>query len=343
VLVEGGAETNARERTHGQTALMWALSEQHWDAARTLVRNGADVRARSEGGFTPLMFTARFGNIDTARLLLESGADVNAAAANGVTSLLTAAVRGHVALATFLLDRGADPNADAAGYTALHWAAGSWETEVTGEFGITADASEWRSMAGLRGEAKLDLVKALLARGANPNARTTRNVQRFGFSGSSNTPQFYLTVGATPFLLAAQAGDARMMKLLADAGSNPTLPTNANSTPLMQAAGIARVIGESHVTEQQALEAVTLALALGGDVNAADSRGDTALHASASQGMDTVVQFLVDKGARLDARNEAGETPWIIAAGRGIRRGATNISHPRTAELLRRLGATTEP
>jgi hypothetical protein len=111
----------------------------------------------------------------------------------------------------------------------------------------------------------------------------------------------------------------------------------------LQAAGISRVIGESRVTESAALEAVRLALELGVDVNAADQYGDTALHAAAYQGMRSIVQFLADSGARLDARNTFGETPWTIASGRGIRRGGVNIHHPRTAELLASLGAMTAP
>ena len=131
------------------------------------------------------------------------------------------------------------------------------------------------------------------------------------------------------------------MRALVAAGADPLIPTDANTTPLMQAAGIARVIGESHATEAGSLEAVKLAVEFGADINAVDDAGNTALHGAATQGADTVVQFLVDQGAELDVRNAYGETPWMIVAGFGLRRGGVNIDHPITAELLRALGADT--
>jgi hypothetical protein len=196
-------------------------------------------------------------------------------------------------------------------------------------------------MAGLQGEVKIGLVKALLARGADANAHTSKNVPHFGFSAGSGSAQFYVTNGFTPFLLAAQAGDVAVMRLLVAAGADPLARSAGKSTAVMQAAGISRVIGESKVSEQSSLDAARLALELGGDVNAADQFGDTALHAAASQGFNRVVQLLVEKGARLDTKNQFGETAWTIASGRGVRRGGVNIDHPRTAELLATLGATT--
>ena len=136
---------DARERIKGQTALMWAVSEQHVDVARTLVERGADVTARSDSGFTPLMFAARSGDLELTRLLLDSDADVNTSAADGSTALLVATVRGHLALAEFLLEQGADPNADGAGYTPLHWASSTWESIMTHDYHVESGETAWRS------------------------------------------------------------------------------------------------------------------------------------------------------------------------------------------------------
>ena len=62
-----------------------------------------------------------------------------------------------------------------------------------------------------------------------------------------------------------------------------------------------------------------LALELGGDVNAVDEIGDTALHGAAHIRSDQVVQFLVQAGARVNAKNKRGLTPLMIAEGAGIR------------------------
>lgn len=131
-LLTHGADVNAAETSLGQTALMWAVSQKHLKVARTLIEHKADVHARSKNGFTPLLFAARQGDLEIARLLLANGSDVKEAASDGSSALVVATVRGHAAVAKFLLDQSADPNADGSGYTALHWAAGTWEVQLTG-------------------------------------------------------------------------------------------------------------------------------------------------------------------------------------------------------------------
>ena len=338
-LLDARADPGARDPSRGQDALMWAAAEGHSEVTRVLIERGADIHARSKAGFTPLMFAARAGNLDTNRILVAAGARVNDAASDGTTSLLMAVVRGHVELATFLLDRGADPNANAAGYTVLHWAAGTWETGLRFPDHAQAVSTEWHAATGLKGPRKLEVITALLAHGADPNARTRRTPARFGFSAGGIEPYFQLK-GATPFLIAAMAGDADAMRLLAGAGADPLVPTSDNMTPLMEAAGIGRVPGETIVTEPAALAAVKVAHALGADVNAVDDLGETALHGAAALGLDTIVQFLVDQGANVNVRNKDGESPLTIASGKAHKRAGDQPSHPTTAALLRRLGAT---
>jgi ankyrin repeat protein len=333
-LLARGATVDARESTQEQTALMWAVSERHNDVVHALVARGADVRARSKSGFTPLLFGARVGNTEAVRELLAAGADVNETAADGATPLLVATVRGHVALATFLLDHGANANAAGTGYTALHWAAGSWETELTGPRGIdTSRDEEWTALRGL-GSGKLDLVKALLAHGANPNAPLEKAPPRTGF-----TVAFRSLAGATPFYVAAMAGDAETMRVLAAAGADARLGTKDNMTPLMAASGVGRVLAESRVTNASALEAARLAWELGSDVKATSNTGDTALHGAAHIRADELVQFLVDKGALLDVKNKRGETPLVIAERTVAAGSAPVIVRTSTGDLLRKLGA----
>ena len=212
-LLAHGASVNAMEPIESQTALMWAISERHAGVARALIELGADVHARTTSGFTPLLFAARAGDLESTRMLLAAGADANETSSEGASALLVATVRGHAQVATFLLDRGADPNADRAGYTALHWASGIWETELNGANGIVtqADDGEWNSLGGVKA-GKLELVKALLSHGANPNARLEKTPPRVGYT-QLQVEQRIAGVnaypGATPFLLAAMAGDDR--------------------------------------------------------------------------------------------------------------------------------------
>jgi ankyrin repeat protein len=254
--------------------------------------------------------------------------------------LLVAAVGGHTALALLLLKNGADANRDDAGYTPLHWAAHSMETELVGPFGLADESNEWGAIAGLRPEAKKELLAALLAHGANPNARLQEKLPEFGFK-SAELPGGLNLKSATPFLLAAKAGDVSSMRLLLAHGADPRLTTTDNNTALILAAGYGRIIGQSIVTESRALEAVNLALETGADVNAANEAGDTALHGAAYQGWNEIARLLVARGANVNAKNTFGETPLFIAEGNVYHSGAYTV-HPSTAELLKSLGGISQ-
>jgi ankyrin repeat protein len=290
-------------------------------------------------GFTALLFAARVGDLATVRLLAGAGADVNDTTADGLSALVLATVRAHADVAIFLLEKGADANLAGAGFTALHWASGSWETELT-VTSITPDreGEEWRTVAGLR-ERRIDLVKALLAHGADPNARIRRPPQRVGSSKNPGLPEL---VGATPFLVAAVGGAADVMRVLADHGADVRLKTSANGTPLMAAAGLGRAIGEVLVPESDNLAAAQLLFELGAvDVNAVDTLGNSALHYAAFMRRDSIVKLLADRGARLDVPNLYGETPLFLAevviqfAGGG----RTETGPTSTGTVLRKLGA----
>ena len=221
-LLDRGADVNYKTQANGQSALMWAISEKHSNVARRLVERGADIQARSTGGYSPLLFAARVGDLESAKILVAGGADVNDQTPDQTSALVVAVVRGHSELAIYLLERGADPNAGATGYTALHWASGSWETELTGPNGIDAQGDEeWRSLAGVAAR-KVELIRALLAHGADPNARLAKTPPRAGYTqlpvehrvaGVNPYP------GATPFLLAAMAADVDVMRVLAEKGA----------------------------------------------------------------------------------------------------------------------------
>jgi ankyrin repeat protein len=376
LLLAHGGDANAKETFQGQTALMWAASGRHADVVRILVEKGADVRARTRippprrgqryasgaaaaangagddaaavangmappagrgNGFTPLLFAARVGDVESGRILRQAGADVNDTSADGLSALVLATVRGNAAFAMFLLDQGANPNADGAGYTALHWAAGTWESELTVRAITTEREGEWSTVAGLK-EGKLELVKALLAHGADPNARMKRAPAR---AGSSKNPALPELEGATPLLLAAMAGDAAVMQALAAAGADPRLVTKINGTVLMAASGLGHVQGEDFVKDADALAAAKLALDLGADPNAADVSGNTALHYAGYMRHDSVIQLLADRGVPLDVKNKFGETPlWTAELVVQFMGGGTfQLLSSTSGDLLRKLGA----
>ncbi|MDA2928985.1 ankyrin repeat domain-containing protein [Acidobacteria bacterium AH-259-O06] len=315
-LLARGAGVHSKVR--GQTALMWAAAEGYAEVVEELIKAGADFRTPLDSGFTPLLFAVREGRIDVVRALLKAGADVNETIHRkdpkqgrgyggrlprvGTSALLLAVTNAHFELAATLLDAGADPNADLPGYTALHAITRVRKPGV----GDNDPAPQ-----GSGNMSSIEFVKKLAAHGADLNARMTKRVRL----GNTRLNEF----GATPFLLAAQTADAELMRTLAELGADPLLPNADNSTPLMVAAGLpTRSPGEDAGTESEVLEAVQVALDLGGDVNAVDDNGETAMHGAAYKNLPKVVQFLADKGAKIEIwnqKNKYGWTPLVIAEG----------------------------
>ena len=338
-LLDHGADPDARETGHGQSALMWAAAEGHADAARLLIARGADLHARSHAGSTPLLFAARSGDPALVRLLLDAGADVNDEAADGSTALLVATVRSNVALARLLLERGADPDRGP-GFNPLHWAAGNWRNvDTVADAAVRADNNEWSGLEGMEGQARRAFVRLLLDFGADPNAAAEGTPRRYAGGQARGG---YLA-GATAFLAATRTGDTRLMQMLLDAGADPLRPNDRGTTPLMIAAGVG-FRGYSPVPEADALAAVELCVALGGDVRAADATGETALHGAAYRGLsgsDTIIRFLVDRGADLNVINGLGWTPLAIAE--GVYFGASDTRSDDMAALFRTLGAEPTP
>lgn len=332
-LLRRGVRLNVKETSTGQTALMWAISEGHLEVARALVEYGADVSERSTRGFTPLMFAAREGNLEIGRFLVDHGTDVNETSAGNASPLLIATVRGHLAFARFLLERGADPNAAPLGYTALHWAAGRWETMITKQYEL--ESGPWVALGGVPATIRLDFISLLLGFGADVNARLTKAPLRFGQSFSAGRASLE---GATPLLIAAMSADTAVMALLLDHGADPILTTTKRATLLHAAAGKFRTGADSRITDAQTIEAVKLAMTLGHRVDVTDDDGETALHQAAWLGTDAVVRFLFEQGANLDARNRSGQTPLGMATARTT--SLMLLENKETAALLRRLGAT---
>lgn len=341
LLLTHGAEVNAKETERGQTALMWAVAEKHPEVVRLLIDHGADANTRSTSGFTALLFSAQQGDLDSARTLLEAGANVNDASPQDGSPLVVATHSGHEALALFLLAKGAEPNAkDAFGVTAMHYALLKGLARVSGVRPISGAGYLYRPNMP-------KLVKVLLEHGANPNVRIEK------FPPMPNTRQFkaidLTPVDATPFLLAAASYDAPIMRLLAAHGADPLLTDRAKNTPLILAAGFAEGITHAVDRPQQddkdALEAVRAAVELGADVNATNDIGDTAIHGAAYVGANDIIQFLVEKGAKVDTENVYGQTAWTIAAEvmtAGLAKDKDlrpRNSHQDTADLLVKLGA----
>ena len=340
MLLDRGADVNARTTRSGQTALMWAVSQNHRDVVARLIERRADVRARSASGFTPMLFAAQQGNIEIARTLMAAGIGVNADG-EGPSPLMIAINSAQVPFALFLLERGADPNVSMrGGETALHAAASIGGRRI----GYDPDAV-------LREPPdKGKLILALLGRGADRNARAMRVRLRYNAgegtgSGSRDADNFGVArsrAGATPFWVASENADAAILRMLLEAGANPTVITDDKTTPLMAAAGLGHGGDryERFWSSDRALEAVRFLVEHGADVNAQNDAGFTALHGAAFVGADAAAEYLVSHGANPNAQDFIGRTPFRIAEGHKGG-GMSFVSRPSTAALLAKLGADT--
>ena len=246
-LLDHHADVRARSRVYTQTV----TSEVTQRAGREA------LNYRAQGGSTPLLFAARARRRRVRTSPAGAGANVDDALPNGMTALVEAAQQAPE-VGILLLNKGADANAAQVGYTAIH-------------------------AAILKGS--LALVQALLSHGANPNLPITR-----GTPVRRNSEDFELPatlVGATPYLLAAKFLEADIMRALAAAGADPRQPMKTGETPLMVAAGVGAsaqadrrglsvLDGGKVEDEARVVDAVTAAIAHGGDVNAVNQAGDTA-------------------------------------------------------------------
>jgi uncharacterized protein len=369
-LLAHGANVNATTQ-QTNTALMWAITEGHDDIALVLVEGQADVRTASARGFTPLMLAARSGNIAMGKALLAAGANVNEPAPDGTHVLPFAIVSGQIDFAMFLLEQGADANGPIGGVRALHTAAGSTDLWLADWYRQHGLGGGYAGMGGARIDTarRAQLVKALVSRGADPNARATSSGMHMGYIGYPKKGAFEPfacgtgdLLGATPLWVAANAasgnqlqimettgvsrteGYGEVVKALLAAGADFRLTTADGTTPLMSAAGLGgatftpgkhrgfRMVGSEEV--------VQILVGAGADVNAVNEADFTALHGAAMRGLNEVVQYLVDHGARINARDFRGRTSYRLAE--GSKQSFQFQAFPETAALLKLLGADTQ-
>jgi ankyrin repeat protein len=345
VLLEHGADVKAKSKA-GFTPLLFAVRNAHTTAVNVLLDHGANVNDVAPDGTNALNMAVVNAYFDLASTLLDRGADPNmsdprgsalhtlawlrkpgtdGAAAVGNVGHAPPPVTGNMTaldLAAKLLARGANPNVRI-----------SWKESTFGKEGGTARNP--------------------------PNIQLGRHLLSY--------------VGATPFYVAAKNGDALYMKLLADHGADATMTTKAGITPLMVAAGLDYWQGESPgpfagVTEAERLDAVKLAVALGNDVNASadfgnypmtgdtpytlmyyplniddlldkgvgDPRwsGSTPLIGAVVSGQTSLVEYLVDHGARVDTKTKLGWTPLLVAE--GVFFANAKKEFPEAAAILRK-------
>jgi ankyrin repeat protein len=324
LLLEAGADVNAAEKFRGQTALMLAATENHAPVVKALLGAGATpntrtveytfqkltggaggiIHDRAQGGVTALMLAARQGSFDAGAALVAGGADLDAGEPQyGFTALQTAIFNGHYAFAKLLIDKGANVN-DGSLYIVI-------EMRNLAKYTNRPNPPDVED-----GVSHLDVLQLLLQKGANPNAEYVKTVPPRQAQGNIN-----VAPGSTALYRAVRAIDLSSVKLLVDAGANPSVALKDGSTPLMAAAGLgAPRGGDEEVTEagdrNDPVDVMKVLVDKGADVNAANDAGMTPMHYAVQRGVDRVIEYLAGKGARFDTKNKQGRTPADMARGR---------------------------
>ena len=354
VLVSHGANVEAKEKWRGQTALMWAAAQSQPDMVKFLIEHGAKVDERSNaehwdrrvtaeprpqnrplGGLTPLLFAAREGCADCAAALVKARADIDLPDPEGITPLVMAILNARFDTAVVLIKAGANVNAwDIYGRAPLYSAV---DYNTTPRGGRPDRPSSDHATA-------LEVIDLLLQKGANPNMQL-KLFPPYRSLGQDRGGDSMLTVGTTPLIRAAKAGDTAAAELLLKHGAMPDLANSQGITPLMAAAGIGSTTVDTRArfrNEQKCVTTAKLLLTAGVNVNAANNTGQTSLHGAAQAGWNHFVQLLADHGANLAAKDRFGNTPYDVASGknggsgRGGVGGASEV-HKDTAELLQKL------
>jgi len=318
------------------------------------------------GGLTPLLHAVRQGHADVVAALLDAGADINQASSGDHTSpLLMAAVNGQFDLALLLLELGADPNIVSDAGTSPLFAVLERRWAPWAHYAHPVDYQTQEAT-------HIDLLRALLEAGAEPNIRLNKHLWYAEFTSSVLVPAGLHYDGATAFWRAAQALDVDAMRLLKVHGANVNIPTrkiperrrslrdpgeelpqdeDASGLPPVPVSGpyvypIHAASGAGygqyfmahahrHVPDNWLPAVRFLVEDCGADVNLRDANGYTPLHHAAARGDNALILYLVEKGADVTAVSRKGQTTADMANG-----PAERISpFPDTIALLESLGS----
>jgi len=282
-LIAAGAVVDAAD-DNGQTPLMWAAANGRVENITLLVEHGASVNRRTHKGFTPLFFALKSGVPQAPIAVLDAGGDPDYVGPDGTSVVQLAMYQKDYGFAARMIERGTDLRAfDRNGYQPLHAA-------------VLANEPS--------------LVKLLLAKGANPNALTGASKVQWRYEVNFKSAP-YEAVPKSPLLLAAEKGATSIMQMLVDAGADTKVRAADGTNIVLAAASGGK------------LAALELALRLEPDPNTTNADGQTLLHlllggeartdTEATNEIAAMMKLLADKGARIDIRNRAGQTPTDVA------------------------------
>ena len=305
-------EENAEAQNADNTPLYYAyaVDSNNMNLVKLLVEAGADVNA---GQIPPLCHAVYQNNTAIAEYLIDHGARVNYPEDMGPLQIAPY-ISNNIEMVKLLIARGADINAGIVA-TALHRA--TWMEHK-------------------------DIIELLIQHGANVNAKDKWGYTPLSYAVYKDDYLYLMNIliangaevdtkdpsGETYLHYAATAGRTEAVKLLLEAGANINTKSDRGQTAVH---AILDIRNSDYNRYRQSKDTVELLLSKGADVNLKDKDGRTPLHLAAESADGHIVELLLDKGAKVDEKDdESGFTALHHAA----RFGNKNV-----AELLIAKGA----
>ena len=267
----------------GSTPLIGATKYNNPEAVKLLLEHKANPNHQNQSGISALMLASEQGFFECVKNLCEGGADVELAPSgktalsmnlSGQTPLFCAAKEGHLEIVKYLLDRGANPNA-------------------TNHYGVSV---LW--IPCQRGLIKI--VELLLERGANPE-----------IAPSGSEAEERSISGWTPLYAAIKSRQYNVVKLLLNKGANPNAVTSLGSTPFL----LASEIGDLEVIKCFVEHGADLDYSPSGkEADELNITGQTALFMATLKEQNDVVQYLIERGSKVNVKNRYGVSPLLLCA-----------------------------
>jgi ankyrin repeat protein len=320
LLLDAGADL-WQKFPPGRTLLHVAAQGGFGELIKLFIEKGLDPNALDEKGSTAASWAAQNGHVEALKLMLELGMDIDKPSIDGRTPLVAAALCGHINAVTFLLDNDANINAYDAecDATVLHAAFHNGHEEI---------------------------VELLIRRGAKVThkdlviPKTGPNIRLFDMFCKNGAAARYLENPDSPalaYLLSIHQFE--IVAAIVNAGADISKLSDDDRAPLVHICAryvlnfaIEALIAKTtqrggmlpqiaflalHIaTESGYLEVVRLLRARGWNMLAEDEEGNTAMHVASKHGHSHIVEDLLGE-IDIHLGNRDGDTPLHLAAGDG--------------------------